>query len=321
MPNKVLVTGATGFVGRELCARLTDAGNDVIAIGRSRKVTGISCFSYHGMDLETADLKGAFSAGVDSVVHLAGQAHGKGGTESQQLDGFRRANVNVSTRLAEEAIQAGIRRFVFVSSIGVHGTTTKERAISESSPFSPASPYAQSKMEAERELIRLFDGAGSSELTIVRPPLVYGVHAPGNFGSLLKLANSPIPLPFGGCSNRRSLISVASLADFLVSCIHHPAAGNQSFVVSDSSVVSTGDIVASLRQGMNRSARLIPVPPSLMATMLGLLGKGDMYTQLFNDLEIDNRKAKTLVDWIPCQNSKLELVNVGRFYADSCTQS
>lgn len=242
MENRVLVTGATGFVGRELCARLVSAGKDVVAVGRGGNLTGPSGLTYRQLDLETDDLQQLFSGGIDAVVHLAGQAHGKGGSERQELDGFRRANVNVTLRLAEAAIQAGVRRFVFVSSIGVHGTATKGRSISENTPFSPGSPYTQSKMEAEVELTRLFEGVGSSELAIVRPPLVYGAKAPGNFGSLLRLANSPAPLPFGMCSNRRSLISVGTLADFLIACIQSTEAGNQAFVVADSSAVSTADI-------------------------------------------------------------------------------
>lgn len=317
MTNRVLVTGATGFVGRELCARLISAGKNVVAVGRRGEVTRLSGLVYRQLELETDDLQQLFSGGIDAVVHLAGQAHGKGGSERQELNGFRRANVNVTIRLAEAAIRAGVRRFVFVSSIGVHGTVTKGTAISESTPFSPASPYTQSKMEAEVELTRLFDGVASSELAIVRPPLVYGVNAPGNFGSLLRLANSPAPLPFGLCSNRRSLISVATLADFLIACIHHPEAGNQSFVLADSSTVSTGDIVASLRRGMNRSARLIPVPASLMAFVLGVLGKREMYTQLFCDLEIDNEKAKKLDGWAPCENTRSELETVGKLFYES----
>lgn len=318
MGNKILVTGATGFVGSELCAQLAVAGNSIVGVGRSVMKAGLSGVTYRRLDLEVDDLDVELLRGVDCIVHLAGQAHGKGGGDRQELDGFRRTNVDVSLRLAKQAVAAGVRRFLFVSSIGVHGTVTHGAAISETSPFKPGSPYTVSKMEAELELIKLFDEVGSPELTIVRPPLVYGAKAPGNFKSLLKLANLSVPLPFGLCNNRRSLISLAALVDFLIVCTRHPGAGNQSFVVADSSVVSTREIVASLRSGMNRAARLVPVPPAVIAGALGLVGKREMYNQLFRNLEIDNQKAKTLVNWMPCENTARELVIIGKFYANSC---
>lgn len=319
MRNKVLVTGATGFVGWELCAALLEADNDIVGLGRSARGQIVpQGVSYHQLDLEVDDLTEAMAGNVDCVVHLAAQAHGKGGSEKQQLDGFRRANVDASLKLAKWAIEAGVRRFVFVSSIGVHGTGTNGTAISESTPFNPGSPYALSKLEAEQELTRLFEAAHSSELTIVRPPLVYGACAPGNFGSLLKLADSPVPLPFGMCANRRSMVSLLGLVDFLVTCIHHPGAGNQSFVVADMSAVSTRDIVASLRAGMGRAKRLVPVPPPIMSGALGVLGMRDMYSQLFCDLEVDNQKARKLVGWAPCENTIGELERIGKRYVDSC---
>lgn len=320
MGNRVLVTGSTGFVGLELCVALLEAGYDVLGVGRSVRRPGFpESVRYLQMDLEKEDLSQAFAGGIDCVVHLAAQAHGKGGTEKQQIGDFRRANVDISLRLATLAIQAGARRFVFVSSIGVHGTGTTGAAISECTPFNPVSPYALSKLEAEQELARLFESACSSELTIVRPPLVYGVNAPGNFGSLLKLANSPLPLPFGMCGNRRNMISRAALVDFLVACIHHPDAGSQSFVVSDTSAVSTKEIVVSLRRGMERAVRLVPVPPAIMAGALGVLGKRDMFSQLFGDLEVCNDKARKLVGWVPCENTLLELERIGKRYIGSCS--
>lgn len=313
--NKVLITGATGFVGRALCARFAAAGVHVVATGRRQEANRLDAAEYYRLELGSDDLKPAVLDGLDCVVHLAGQAHGKGA--NQRLDGFRRANVEVSLSLAKAAITSGVRRFVFVSSIGVHGTVTRGTAITEDTPFNPASPYTQSKLEAEQALIQLFDSTDASELTIVRPPLIYGVNAPGNFGSLLKLVDSSIPLPFGMCSNRRSLISVASLVEFLFVSASSPGAANQSFVVADSPVVSTAEIVSSLRRGMDRSARLVPVPPAIMSSVLGLLGKDDMYTQLFRDLEIDSTKARSLVDWTPCEDSLKELERQGSLYAAS----
>ncbi|WP_309045375.1 NAD-dependent epimerase/dehydratase family protein [Marinobacter sediminicola] len=318
MGNKVLVTGATGFVGRKLCAELVSRGKGVIGVGRRSGGNIVpSGVTYHRLDLEAAELNEFDTSDVGCIIHLAGQAHGKGGRDGQGLDSFRRMNVDVSLKLASLAIEAGVRRFVFVSSIGVHGTVTNGKAITENAPFEPSSPYTLSKMEAELELIKLFKSAPDSELTIVRPPLVYGVDAPGNFGSLIKLADSSFPLPFGVCDNRRSLVSITRLVDFLIACACHPAAGGQCFVVADSSVVSTREIVASLRAGMGRAGRLVAVPRVLMASVLGGLGKRDMFTQLFCDLEIDNRKARTVLDWVPCEDTAGELEIIGKLYADS----
>lgn len=318
MGKKILVTGSTGFVGRALCEAFRETGKSVVGVGRSScKESESEGVTYLQIDLETGDLSQAFSGDIDCVVHLAGQAHGKVGDKRQQLEGFRRANVDASLRLAKLAIEAGVRRFVFVSSIGVHGTSTSGAAVSESTSFNPVSPYALSKLEAERELTRIFNSAQSAELTIVRPPLVYGSEAPGNFGRLLKVANSPAPLPFGMCTNRRNMISLAGLVDFLVVCADHPGAARQSFVVADTSAVSTKDVLASLRRGMGRAERLFPVPPVIMAGALGALGKRDMYSQLFGDLEIDNEKARELLGWAACDNTELELERIGQHYAHS----
>jgi len=315
-PAKVLVTGATGFVGQELCRRLKTKGFDLVGVGRSARCLLSSGSNFYQRDLETDDINDLVSGDLSCIVHAAGQAHCKGGNSTQQLQSFWRANVEVSTRLARLAIETRVRRFVFVSSIGVHGSGTKDAPISEDSGFNPVSRYAASKLEAERSLISLFETSQHSELTIVRPTLVYGENAPGNFGRLLKLANSPLPLPFGQCVNRRNLISLSSLVDFLIACTHASGAADQCFDVADSSALSTADIVSSLRRGMDRSERLVSIPPRLISAGLRLIGKSEIYNQLFNDLEVDNKKAKTLVDWTPCHNSKLELEKIGRLYAD-----
>lgn len=316
MAENILVTGAFGFVGGALCAELVSAGHSVRGVGRSIVKEPVFGLNYYSLDLEVDDLAGLDFANVDCVVHLAGQAHGRGESERQELNDFRRANVEVSIKLAKLAIEAGVRRFVFVSSIGVHGSMTDGEPISEDSPFNPGSPYTVSKAEAELELVSLFKTARSSELTIVRPPLVFSQNAPGNFGRLLKLACSPIPLPFGMCFNQRSLISLESLVEFLIACVSHPAAGNESFVVADSSAVSTGDVVTSLRAGMDRPTRLLPIPPLLVDWSLRLLRKREMYVQLFCDLVVDNQKAEKLLGWSPSSDTKRQLEAIGKRYAN-----
>lgn len=319
--DKVLVTGATGFVGRRLCCSLDSSNFDVVGVGRSNIGRLPHSISYQCRDLETSTIKDLVTCDLSCIIHAAGRAHFRGGDVSSQLELFRRANVEASVKLARLAVEARVKRFVFISSIGVYGSESKEFPLSERSPFNAVSPYAVSKLEAERELISLFESTPHSELTIVRPPLIYDVDAPGNFGRLLRLAFSDLPLPFGLCSNRRNIIALRSFVEFLVACVRDPRAGNQSFVVSDTSPLSTADMLGSLRRGMKRSERLFPVPPSLMSVGLRLIGRADMYDQLFNDFEIDNRKAKTVVGWTPCDNSSLELERVGLCYADNNAQN
>lgn len=316
MSRRILVTGASGFVGRILCDTLASRGYRVVGLGRSRAEGFRDGIDYVTCDLQTHDLNKVITGSFDVVFHLAGLAHGKGG-RLQQKDGFRSVNVDVSVRVAEAAIRAGIGRFIFISSIGVHGASTSSTPVTENSPLAPNSLYAQSKLDAEVALATLFQGNELSGLVIVRPPLVYGARAPGSFQSLLRLAASQLPLPFGSCTNCRSVISVFNLVAFLTVCIDHPQASNQIFVISDGEAVSTKQIVSSLRHGMNRRSVLLPVSPFVMRIALTLVGRLDMYLQLFGDLKVDSQKAEQLLGWRPDRNTLQQLEAVGASYANS----
>lgn len=315
--QKILVTGATGFVGRALCQDLAANGKRVVGVGRSESVEFESDVDFLRLDLKESSLRELALDGIDCVVHLAGQAHGKGGGGNQELAGFRRANVELTLQLARHAIESGVRRFVFVSSIGVHGMATDGEPITETSPLAPSSPYAVSKLEAETQLARLFEAHSGSELTIIRPPLVFGIEAPGNFHSLLRLARSPLPLPFGNCANRRSLVSIENLVSFIKVCIEHPRAANEAFVVCDRTVVSTKEIIACLREGMGMPQRLVSLSPKTMRRVLRLIGKTNVYTQLYGDLEVDYDKAQRLLDWFPEFSTSSRLKDIGRHYVHS----
>lgn len=316
MNRRVLVTGASGFIGRVLCDTLSSGGYKVVGLGRSRAAGFRNGVDYRACDLQTGNLNAVITGSFDVVIHLAGLVHGKGDGQ-QQNDGFRHINVDASIRVAEAAIRAGIGRFVFISSIGVHGVSTSGAPVTENSPLAPDSLYAQSKLDAETGLAALFRENGLSGLVIVRPPLVYGACAPGNFQSLLRLSASRLPLPFGSCVNCRSIISVANLVAFLIVCIDHPQASNQIFVISDGEAVSTKQIVSSLRYGMKRRSALFSVSPFIMRTALALTGKLDIYHQLFGDLEIDSRKAEQLLGWVPDRNTLKQLEAVGASYVNS----
>ena len=316
MNRRVLVTGASGFIGRVLCDTLASRSYKVVGLGRSRAAGFRNGVDYRACDLQTGNLNAIITGSFDVVIHLAGLAHGKDGRQ-QQNDDFCRINVDASIRVAKATIRAGIGRFVFISSIGVHGVSTSGAPVTENSPLVPDSLYAQSKLDAETALAALFQENGLSGLVIVRPPLVYGAEAPGNFGRLLRLTALRCPLPFAGCTNRRSIISVSNLAAFLMMCIDHPQASNQVFVISDGMGVSTKQIVSSLRRGMKRRRALFPVSPFIMRTALALAGKSDTYQQLFGNLEVDSGKAEQLLGWVPDRNTLKQLEAVGASYVNS----
>lgn len=294
--KKVLVTGASGFIGSELCKALVARGDQVTALVRSERslpFAGAQCLV---QDLETRFEENFLEAGFDAVIHLAGKAHGKGGPGDQSLEAFERSNVSPTRRLAEAAVAAGIKRFVYLSSIGIHGDSTHGAPINEESPERPHADYARSKLQGEGVVRESLAGT-STAFSIIRPTLVYGESAPGNFGKLVGICNGFLPLPLGCANNRRSLVSLESLVNLIVLCIDRPEAKDQVFVAADATSVSTREMVCSLRSGMGRSPGLIPLPRVLLRWPLEALGRASVYRQLFGDLEVDAMKAADLLGW------------------------
>ncbi|AXP02141.1 Nucleoside-diphosphate-sugar epimerase [Pseudomonas sp. 43mfcvi1.1] len=306
-----LVTGASGYIGGLLCKVLKARGYDVKGIGRS-SLTSPQDFDYVCLDLENDPLD-EVCLGVETIIHLAGRAHILNDKEKNPLSAFRRANVNATLRLAREAMRRGVKRFIFVSSIGVSATETKNSKISELSGNNPSTPYALSKFEAEEALKELVKNS-SMELVIIRPPLVYGGSAPGNFHRLLKIVQLGMPLPFLAAHNQRSMIALDNLIDFIVHCIKHPAAAGELFLISDGTDVSTADIVRSVANGMGRKPRLIYVPVGVVRAVAKLLGRENMFSQLFGSLVIDSRKAHQLLDWTPPLRTTEALFKAGADY-------
>ncbi len=216
----ILVTGASGFIGRALCRSLVQLGYHVRGLVRSVPKEPLQGVDYVRM--------GSFDdicEGVSSIVHLAGAAHGKSGDSREALDAN---NVVLTEALAKAAIEARVGRFIFVSSIGVNGSQTHGSPITDASPEMPSEPYAESKLEAEKRLVAALDGSATA-YTIVRPPLVYGVEAPGNFMRLLGLVDSGLPLPFANARNKRTIVSIDNLIGLLVQTLEHPGAKNRVF--------------------------------------------------------------------------------------------
>lgn len=308
---RVFVTGASGFIGQALCHALVAKGDEVFGLVRSGtcNVTGVTVV--RGELDDEVTLKAALE-GIECVVHLAGRAHLLADTSADPLVEFRAVNRDATLRLATLAQDAGVKRFVFISSIGVNGSHTEGEAFSESSIAAPHAAYAKSKLEAEEGLNALM-ASSSTELVIIRPPLVYAAHAPGNFHRLLKLISTSVPLPFSLVNNQRTMLALENLVDFIVLVSWHSQAANQLYLVADEQSMSTQEIVECLALGMSRRCLNLPIPSALLRLTLSTLGKGSLYTQLCSSLVIDSGKARAL-GWVPRVSAKDALVAAGRTY-------
>lgn len=296
----ILVTGANGYVGGAVVRALVNRDMKVIALTRNRCTNGTSAIEWLAVgDLTAiADWPGRFS-GVDTIVHCAARAHVLKETASDPEGEFRRHNTDLVAAMARGAAEAGVRRFVFISSIGVNGDATGKRAFRHDDPPRPHSAYARAKLAAEEALQAIAAETGL-EVVIIRPPLVLGRDAKGNLGSLAKAVRSGLPLPFGlARQNRRDLVSLDTLADLVATAVSHPAAAGEIFLVADGNPLSTRDIVGRIGQMEGRAPRLVAVPTALLAAGLRLLGKGSMASQLFGNLEIDIAHTRQTLGWTP----------------------
>lgn len=291
---RVLVTGATGFVGKVAVKHLQRAGFDVRRA--LRKTETASVFD----DVVVGEINGqtdweAALQGMDVVLHLAGRAHQLNDKSQDPLKDFRDINTDGTLNLAKQAKRAGIKRFVFVSSIGVNGSKNI-MPFTEASLAKPHTPYAQSKWEAELGLAKL---NGKMEITIVRPPLVYGPQAPGNLEKLITVLQKGVPLPFGLIHNKRSMVGVDNLASFLTTCLGHPNAGNQLFLVADSKDISTPELIKTMGAHLNKKIILLPVPVWGLKLLGKMTGKHKMMESLTESLRVDSRFARSKLDWQP----------------------
>lgn len=297
LSSRYLVTGATGFIGRSLFDRLKAMKLDVR--GTSRRLISMPA---SWIQIASIDRNTNWSAALthcDVVIHTAGRAHVLREEEADPLEQFRKVNVEGTLALARQAMEAGVRRFVFISSIGVNGPETPlGQPFTEASIPQPQQAYAQSKLEAELALRELVAGH-PMELVIVRPPLVYAGHAPGNFARLLGLVGKRLPLPLGRVRNARSMIALQNLVGFLELCLTHPKAANETFVIADGQDVSTTQLVEFLAQGMGHRARLLPVPVSALRGGLALIGRKGLGQQLCGSLQVDASKARNVLGWQP----------------------
>lgn len=289
----VLVTGATGFVGTALCAALPLHGLRVRRAVRPSARPGTDAVAVH-ID-GTTDWSAALE-GVDSIVHLAARTHDVLDPTPQQLDDYRQLNVAGTRKLARDAARAGIRRFVFMSSVKVNGESTYGEPFRESDVPRPQDAYGITKLEAEQVLHELSQ-ATNMESVVLRPPLVYGAGVKGNFLRLMGLLVQGVPLPFASIRNRRSLIYVGNLVDAIVTALKSPQAAGGTYLVSDGEVLSTPDLLRRLGRALGREARLLPCPPAVLRAAGALTGRSQEIARLIGSLEVDSTRIASELGW------------------------
>lgn len=305
---KILVTGASGFVGRYLVNHLSKT-DEVIACVR-KKSNLLPSSVQQTVSSSFFDL--AIPKDTDVIVHLAGIAHNK----NNSVDEFKRINVDGTLELARKALESNIKRFIFISSIGVNGNSTHGKAFTEQDTPNPTNDYTKSKYEAEKALAKLFENT-NIDLVIIRPPLIYAHDAPGNFSKLLMLIKLGQFLPFGCTHNQRSFIAIENLVSFITACIYHDTKINETFLIADDEVISTKQLIQCVSSGMGKSMILLPVPTKLLSMLADATGKVSIFEQLYGNLEIDNRKAKKFFNWHPPKHSLNALSEVGNLYRNN----
>ncbi len=294
------MTGATGFVGSSLVVRLAREGVEIRACVRRDNAELPKCVQVVRVGNLTAETEWSHAlSGVDVVVHAAARVHVMQDAAADPLQEFRRVNVQGTLQLARQAAAAGVRRFVFISSIKVNGEATQPgHPFTADDVPAPMDAYGVSKMEAEQGLREMAAQTGM-ELVIIRPPLVYGPGVRANFHAMMRWLARGMPLPLGAIHNLRSLVALDNLVDLIVTCIHHPAAANQTFLVSDGEDLSTSQLLRRMGQALGEPARLIPVPPALLKLGAALLGKPAVAQRLCGSLQVDISKTRQLLGWRP----------------------
>jgi nucleoside-diphosphate-sugar epimerase len=313
--NNVLITGANGFIGKHLCERLIENGNKVTTANRSSS-SRINNNSLRQIVVGSIDNTTNWHdalLGVDCVIHLAARVHVMKETMNDPLSEFRTVNLHGTLRLAQQAVAAGIKRFIYVSSVKVHGEATIGKPFCANDELAPVDPYGISKAEAEEQLFELARASGL-EMVVIRPPLVYGPGVSGNFLKLLRIVERSLPLPLASIKNARSMVSISNLTDLLARCLVHPRATGESFLVSDGVAWSTPELIRAIAKYMDVPTRLFPMPPKLLKFAGHITGRANAINRLCDSLEVDIRKTCEYLDWSPSQTATEGIQNVVEWY-------
>lgn len=292
---RFLVTGANGFVGKPLVAALRQRSGDTVVAATRRGGPDEIAVGDLGTDTDWS----AALVGVDVVIHAAARVHMMNENSPSAHDEYMRSNVEGTLSLARQAVAAGVKRLVFISSIKANGEGTERgRPYTAADTPDPHGSYAESKVEAEARLRALSQETGL-EVTIIRPPLVYGPGVRANFAALMRLVARGVPLPLGSINNRRSMVAVDNLIDLIITCAIHPAAPGHVFLVSDGEDLSTSDLLRRLGRALGRPARLLPIPTALLSLGATLLGKGAVATRVLGSLQVDIEPTRRTLGWTP----------------------
>ena len=294
-PLKILITGASGFIGSQLVKQLETSGQVEIRVATRRPIKRGN--QAHAVDdvSPTTDWTEAVSK-IDVVIHCAARAHVLNDDKANPLELYRYTNTDGTLNLARQAARHGVKRFIFLSSIGVNGTSSAKPFTSDTIPC-PSEAYAQSKLEAEQGLHAIQQE--TMEVVTIRPPLVYGPNAPGNFGLLSRILRTSLPLPLNGINNARSFVSIWNLSDLIATCVDHPQAANKTFLVRDGEDVSTSELLRKMAIAQGQTPRLFWMPSMLLKAGATLLGKRQMYDRLFDSLQVDDTATRETLGWEP----------------------
>lgn len=293
---KVLITGSNGFLGKFLCQYLSDKDYSIIAHTRTPQAFSQSNIENINFDLND-DLDSVDLSGVNTIIHCAGRAHVMNETASSPLEAYRRINVEGTLNLARKAVQRGIKRFIYLSSIKVNGEeATQQSPFKADDPIHTDDPYGLSKYEAEQALMKLADETGL-EVVIIRPVLIYGPNVKANFKSMVSLATKKIPLPVGCLDNKRSMVSVYNLADLIHVCLTHPNAVGQVFLASDQDDISVKQLFEKLASLQNNKLIKLPVPKNLIFLLASFVGRSAMASRLCSELVVNTSKNTQILGW------------------------